>query len=71
MSMSDTRPKRDEIGTKIRVSWTIDPDVLGKLEDIANGQRDSVSGMANRVLAVALGLMPRQRDSQWIQPDQQ
>ena len=59
------KPRRDEIGVKVRRTLSLDKDVDEKLEDIAAAQRDSVSGMANRMLAVTLGLTPRQEDSQW------
>jgi hypothetical protein len=57
-------PKNEPI-VKIKVSWTIDSDVLQALKETADGQRDNVSSMANRMLAVGLGLMPRMEDRKW------
>ncbi len=55
----------DEDSTKKRVTITLDADVVDGIEAIAKAQRDSFSGMANRMLATVLGLVPRMKDRQW------
>lgn len=49
---------------KARITITVDKDVLAALTDLAEGQRDSLSGMANRIMAMGLGLIPRLKDQQ-------
>jgi metal-responsive CopG/Arc/MetJ family transcriptional regulator len=48
--MSDER-------TKVKVSITLDDDVLDKAEECAKEQRSNVSAMINQLLANALGLI--------------
>ena len=47
---------------KGRVTVTLDRDVISGVEGVAKAQRDSFSGMVNRMLATVLGLIPRERD---------
>lgn len=57
-----TAPDGQDTESKRRITITLDADVLERLADTAKAQRDSISGMANRMLAVTLGLMPRAKD---------
>jgi hypothetical protein len=57
--------KKQLKGGKWRVTFTLDADVLQEIESVATAHRDSVSGMANRMLAVILGLIPRPKDAPW------
>jgi len=47
---------------KKQVAITIDLDVFQAVTDTAKAQRDSFSGMANRMLATMCGLIPRKAD---------
>ena len=45
-----------------RVTVTLDADVAAYIEAVSKAQRDSFSGMVNRMLAQAAGLVPREKD---------
>ena len=51
-----------------RVTITLDKDVIAYIEGVSKAQRDSFSGMCNRMLAQCAGLIPRERDRpQWTE----
>jgi len=45
-----------------RLSVSLDQDVYDAIRNLAHAQRDSAGGMINRLLAVQLGLIPREAD---------
>ena len=57
--------RQKQTNGKWRVTVTLDADVFAAVETLAKAQRDSFSGMVNRMLAQAAGLVPREKDRPW------